>query len=88
MISPAQNESDLEPGKKHHRVAVENLAEHLHKSVEGVNAVYGIVLRYYWRTARIKYFLSALVSKRVKELLKDDKKPSALDGGRSHRREL
>lgn len=88
MIGPVQNDSDPESGKKQHRVAVENLARHMNKSVEGVNAVYGIVLRYYSRTARIKHFLSALVIKRVKELLKDDKQPSSLDGRRSRTREM
>jgi hypothetical protein len=74
--------------ERHHRVAVENLARSLHHSQEGVAALYGVVLRHYGKNARIKYFLSTLVVKRVKELLRDNTPPSDIDGRRSRRSEL
>jgi hypothetical protein len=74
--------------ERHHQAAVENLAQSLHRSRENVNTLYGIVLRHYKKTARINYFLSALVTKRVKELLKDNTMPSDIEGRRSHSEEL
>jgi len=47
-----------------------------------------MVLRHYMKTARIKHFVSALVTKRVKELLKDTKLPSDIEGRRGHSREF
>lgn len=73
---------------RHHEVAVENIARGLNRSKENVNTLYGMVLRYYGRGARIKFFLSALVTKRVKELLRDDTPPSDVEGRRGHSREL
>ena len=62
---------DIEAGPRHHEIAVENLAQSLKRPKERVTTIYQMVLRHYSRTARIKYFLSALVSKRVKDLLRD-----------------
>ena len=67
----------------HHHVAVENLAKSLNHSTQDVSTLYSIVLKRYTRRARIKNFLSALVTKRVKELLKDTRLPSDIDGRRS-----
>jgi hypothetical protein len=75
---------DNEKEQRYHRTAVENLAQNLDHSVEGVNSLYKIVLTRYKRTARIKDFLSPLVTKRVKELLKDDTPLSDIEGRRSH----
>jgi hypothetical protein len=72
----------------HHQVAVENLAKSLNRSPEGVNALYVMVLRRYMKTARIKHFLTALVTKRVKELIKDTKLPSDIEGRRGRSREF
>jgi len=74
--------------KRNHQVAVENLAQSLNRSIEGINSLYAVVLKRYTQTARIKYFLSALVTKRVKELLKDTTPPTELEGRRNHRSEL
>ncbi len=74
--------------ERHHQVAVENLARSLHRSQEGVSALYEMVLRHYEKTARIKYFLSTLVVKRVKELLRDNTPPSDMEGRRRHHTEL
>jgi hypothetical protein len=73
---------------RHHEVAVDNIARSLNRSKENVNTLYSMVLRHYGRRARIKNFLSALVTKRVKELLKDDTLPSDVEGRRGHAREL
>jgi len=73
---------------RHHEVAVENIARSLNRSKENVTTLYGMVLRHYERGARIKFFLSALVTKRVKELLKDDTRLSDIDSRRSRSREL
>ena len=73
---------------RHHEVAVENIARGLNRSKENVNTLYGMVLRHYERGARIKFFLSALVTKRVKELLKDETRLSDIDSRRSRSREL
>ncbi len=74
--------------ERNHQAAVENLAKSLNRSVEGVNSLYAVVLSRFAKTARIKFFLSALVTKRVKELLKDTTPPLDLEGRRVHRSEL
>jgi|GEM_PF-5360020 len=74
--------------ERNHQVAIENLAKSLNHSPEGINTLYAMVLRHYMKTARIKHFVSALVTKRVKELLKDTKLPSDIEGRRSHSREF
>ncbi|HYA87539.1 MAG TPA: DUF3562 domain-containing protein [Nitrospirota bacterium] len=79
---------DIEGGPRHHEVAVENLAQSLKRPKERVTTLYRIVLRHYSRTARIKYFLSALVSKRVKDVLRDDAPPCDIECRRGHSREL
>ena len=79
---------DIEAGPRHHEVAVENLAQSLHRPKERVTTLYHMVLRHYSRTARIKYFLSALVSKRVKDLLRDTKPTAEIESRRGHSREL
>lgn len=79
---------DIEAGPRHHEVAVENLAQSLHRSPERVTTIYNIVLRHYSRTARIKYFLSALVSKRVKDVLRDNTPTAEVESRRGHSREL
>ena len=57
--------------ERNHQVAIDNLALSMNRSKDGINVLYGIVLRHYSRRARIKAFLSPLVTKRVKELLRD-----------------
>jgi Protein of unknown function (DUF3562) len=79
---------DIEAGPRHHQVAVENLAQSLKKPPERVTTLYHMVLRHYSRTARIKYFLSALVSKRVKDLLRDSTPTADVESRRGHSREL
>ena len=74
--------------ERHHEVAVDNLAKNLRVSREGVSTLYTMVLRHYSKTARIKYFLSALVTKRVKEVLRDEKLPSDIEGRRGRSRDL
>jgi len=71
--------------QKHHEVAVDNLAKSMNVSREGVNTLYGIVLRHINKSARIKYFVSALVTKRVKELMWESKRPSDIDGRRGRK---
>jgi len=46
------------------------------------------VLARYKKKARIKDFLSPLVTKRVKELFRDNTLPSDIEGRRSHFQEL
>jgi hypothetical protein len=87
-IMIARKLSEAEPGPQHHQIAVDNLAKMLNCSREGVNAVYGLVLRRYMKTARIKYFLTALVTKRVKEVLRDTTPTTDIEGRKSHSREL
>jgi hypothetical protein len=79
---------DIETGPRHHEVAVENLAQSLNRPKERVTTLYQMVLRHYSRTARIKYFLSALVSKRVKDLLRDNTTTADIESRRGHSREL
>lgn len=79
---------DIEVGPRHHEIAVENLAQSLHRPKERVTIFYQMVLRHYSRSARIKYFLSALVSKRVKDLLRDTKPTTQIESRRSHPGEL
>ncbi len=79
---------ERETGERHHAVAIENLAQSLHRSAAGVHSLYMIILNHYNRTARNKYFLSALVTKRVRELVREEKLPSDLEGRRGHRSEL
>jgi hypothetical protein len=79
---------DIEAGPRHHQIAVENLAQSLNRPTERVTTLYQMVLRHYSRTARIKYFLSALVSKRVKDLLRDTTPTADIESRRGHSREL
>jgi hypothetical protein len=79
---------DIEAGPRHHQIAVENLAQSLNRPKERVTTIYQMVLRHYSRTARIKYFLSALVSKRVKDVLRDNAPTSDVESRRGHSREL
>jgi hypothetical protein len=74
--------------ERHHQVAIENIAQSMNRSKEGVNVLYAMVLRHYARTARIKQFLSPLVVKRVKELMRDETLPADIDGRRNRHREL
>ena len=79
---------DIEAGPRHHQVAVENLAQSLNRPTERVSTLYGMVFRHYSRTARIKHFLSALVSKRVKDLVRDNTPTSNVEGRRGRSGEL
>ncbi len=79
---------DIESGPRHHQVAIENLAQSLNRPTERVSTLYGMVFRHYSRTARIKYFLSALVSKRVKDIVRDNTPTADVEGRRGHSREL
>ncbi len=74
--------------ERHHQVAVENLAQSMNRSIEGMNVLYAMVLRHYSRAARIKQFLSPLVVKRVKELMRDETLPTDIEGRRNRSREL
>lgn len=74
--------------QKNHEVAVDNLAKSMNVSREGVNTLYGMVLRHINRSARIKYFVSALVTKRVKELIWEAKLPSDIEGRRGRHGDL
>ncbi len=79
---------DKETGPRNHEIAVENLAQSLNKPKERVVTLYQMVLRHYSRTARIKYYLSALVSKRVKDVLRDSAPTTEVESRRGHSREL
>jgi hypothetical protein len=74
--------------QRRHQAAIENVAQDLHRPIEIVYIVYELVLTRYKKTARIKDFLSPLVTKRVKELLQDHKLPSDIEGRRRRFREL
>ena len=74
--------------QRRHQAAIENVAQDLRRSIESVNTVYEIVLARYKKKARIKDFLSPLVTKRVKELLRDNTLPSDIEGRRSRFHEL
>jgi len=74
--------------QKHHDVAVDNLAKTMLVSRERINTLYGMVLRHINRNARIKYFVSALVTKRVKELVRESKRPTDIDGRRGRQGDL
>jgi hypothetical protein len=74
--------------QRRHQAAIENVAQDLHRPIETVYIVYEMVLTRYKKTARIKDFLSPLVTKRVKELLQDHTLPSDIEGRRSRFREL
>jgi len=79
---------DNEKQKRHHRLAIENVAQDLHRSKESVTTLYEIVLTRYMRKARIKDFVTPLVIKRVKELLRDDTPPSNIEGRRNRNSEF
>lgn len=79
---------DLETGPRQHQIAIENLAQSLNRPPERVTTLYQMVLRHYMRSARIKYFLSALVSKRVKDLFRDEAPTTDVESRRRHSREL
>ncbi|MCX8116439.1 MAG: DUF3562 domain-containing protein [Desulfobacterota bacterium] len=67
MTAETLYEDDLE--KKQHLDAMQSLARDLKGVPEEVFQIYEAVLREYKKKARIKLYLSILVSKRVKELL-------------------
>lgn len=79
---------DIEATPRQHQLAVENLAQTLNRSFVSVNTLYQMVLRHYKTQARIKNFLSPLVTKRVKEVLRDTTPPPDIDGRRSRSGEL
>ena len=79
---------DNEKLKRYHQLAIENVAHELQCSKESVMTLYEIVLTRYLRKARIKQFVPPLVIKRVKELIKDDTPPSAIEGRRNRNSEL
>lgn len=79
---------DIEAGPRQHQVAIENLAQSLNRPTERVSTLYGMVFRHYSRTARIKHFLSALVSKRVKDIVRDSAPTSDVEGRRGRSGEL
>ncbi|HXY55536.1 MAG TPA: DUF3562 domain-containing protein [Nitrospirota bacterium] len=83
-----QTLDDNEKQKRNHRLAIENVAQDLQCSKESVMTLYEIVLTRYMRKARIKDFVTPLVIKRVKELLKDDTPPSTLEGRRNRNSEF
>ena len=57
---------------KQHHAAITHLAENLHRSELGVRPLYERVLARFNRTARIRDFLTVLVSRRVRDLMADD----------------
>ena len=62
-----KNESEM----RQHQAAISQLAQNLHASEVGVKPLYEIILSRFNRTARIRDFLSVLVSRRVKDRLKE-----------------
>jgi hypothetical protein len=56
--------------ERQHHAAITHLAEHLHHSELGVRPLYEIVLARFNRTARIRDFLTVLVSRRVQALMR------------------
>ena len=56
--------------ERQHHAAISNLAEHLHHAEIGVRPLYEIVLARFNRTARIRDFLTVLVSRRVTDLMR------------------
>ena len=79
---------DIEASPRQHQLAVENLAQSLNRSINSVDILYQMVLRHYKKNARIKSFLSPLVVKRVKDVLRDTTPPSDIEGRRSRSGEL
>lgn len=67
MTTNGLYEDDLE--KKQHLHAIQTLAEGVKVSKEEIYRLYEDVLKEFKREARVKIFLSILVSKRVRELL-------------------
>lgn len=67
--SKSNNLYDDENERKLHLNAVETLALRIGASVEDVRRLYEIVLERFKREARVKDFLSILVSRRVEYLL-------------------
>lgn len=67
MTAETLYEDDLE--RKQHLDAMQTLARDVKGSPEEVFQLYEEVLKEYKREARVKLYLSILVSKRVRELL-------------------
>ena len=72
---------------KQHQSAILNLAENLHRSEIVVRPLYEIVLSRFNRTARIRDFLTVLVSRRVKDLMNTTEHVT-IDGKRHGSHEL
>lgn len=80
-----KNESEM----RQHQSAISNLAQDLHASEVGIRPLYEIILARFNRTARIRDFLSVLVSRRVKERAMGEDLPlSDFEGKRSHPSDL
>ncbi len=79
---------------RQHHAAINHLAEDLHRSELGIRPLYEMILARFIRTARIREFLSVLVSRRVRDLM--DSQPgrevmrqiSDFEGNRRHREVL
>ncbi len=77
-----------------HHAAILHLAEDLHRSELGVRPLYELILARFIRTARIREFLSVLVSRRVRDLMnsqpgREVMRPiSDFEGNRRHREVL
>jgi hypothetical protein len=85
-------ENDAE--KRQHSAAISHLARELKRSEMGILPLYEIVLARFNRTARIRDFLTVLVGRRVRDLLrsgptKEREVPTQdIETGRSHHEEL
>jgi hypothetical protein len=64
--TPYKNESEM----RQHQAAISQLAQNLHASEVGVKPLYEIILSRFNRTARIREYLSVLVSRQVKDYFK------------------
>jgi len=84
-----KNETEM----RQHQAAISHLAQNLHASEVGVKPLYELILARFNRTARIREFLSVLVSRRVKDRLQErskgeDQPMSDFEGKRSHGNDL
>jgi hypothetical protein len=78
---------------RQHQSAISKLAQDLDASEFGVKPLYEIILARFNRTARIRDYLSVLVSRRVRDRLRerarDEERPlSDFEGKRTHPNDL
>jgi hypothetical protein len=79
-----KNETEM----RQHQAAISHLVQDLHASEVGVKPLYELVLARFNRTARIREYLSVLVSRRVNALMRvriNERSPLVSDfEGRRH----